>query len=147
MNFTSCQLSVDDVKKISFSHLSCTSCRNFPNDSACPLTVNILCMHVNKILTGLQFMLHAWHGPGDVCSCPMLLLGAIPCDLQGLTGLGSDALGCLCTHKPPRLTEHWHESCLGPVLSLSLPPQFLALLSLPRGCDYISSCVLEECLH
>lgn len=146
MNFTrGCQLSVDDVKKISFSRLNCTSCRNFPNDSTCPLIVNMLCILVNKIPTGLQFTLHAWHGPGD--ACPMSLLGAIPCDLLGLTGLGSDALGCLWTHKPPRLTKRRHESCLGPVLSLSLLPQFLALLCLPWGCDYISSCVLEERLH
>lgn len=71
MNFTSsCQLSVDDVKKISSSP-SWTSCCNFPNDSACPLTVSILCILVNKILTGLQFVVHAWHDPGDVCSCLM----------------------------------------------------------------------------
>ena len=98
---SSCQLSVDDVKKISFSHLSWTSCCNFLSDSACPLTVIILCILVNKMLSGLQFTVHAWHDPGDVCSCLMWLLGAILCDLLGLTGLGRDVLSRLGMYKPP----------------------------------------------
>jgi len=87
MNFTSsCQLSVDDVKKISFSCLSWASCHNIPDDSAWPLTGSILCILVIKTLTGLQFTVHAWHDPGDACCALVWLQGAILHDLLGLTG-------------------------------------------------------------